>query len=49
MVLGHAAADVNSKHYTRNEAILLQHVGQVEYPAAFQLKPVDAATQLFLF
>lgn len=49
MVLGHAAADVNSKHYTRNEAILLQHVGDVQHPEAFLSDPSQAATQLFLF
>ncbi len=49
MVLGHAAADVNSKHYTRNEAVLLQHVNQVEAPAAFAIEPGSGPTQLFLF
>jgi len=49
MVLGHAAADVNSKHYTRNEAILLTHVDQVAAPDAFLVDPTDQPTQLFLF
>lgn len=49
MVLGHAAADVNSKHYTRNEAILIEHVNNVAAPEAFLVDPTDQPTQLFLF
>lgn len=49
MVLGHAAADVNSKHYTRNEAILLEHVDKVAYPKEFDVDPSRGPKQMFLF
>ncbi len=49
MVLGHAAADVNSKHYMRNEAVLLTHVNSVQHPASFQTDPSRGPRQLFLF
>lgn len=49
MVLGHKAADVNAKHYTRNEAVLLQHVDQVAHPKVFATDPASGPKQLFLF
>jgi integrase len=49
MVLGHSAADVNAKHYTRNEALLCQHVEQVAAPPAFCVDPSTGPKQLFLF
>ena len=48
-VCGHAARDVNDKHYTRHEPALIKAAPLVEVPEQFNARLRGEATQPFLF